>query len=312
MNLKNIKHARGTGTMDEIDNEEPHSSTAFFDYGMDMLKLLAEIAVFNWITCCNFLNALNINPDQDYPDKGNYCYGDCMVANQAPNTPAAKNEKTILWMMKWWWQATQMSGYKNGSKLLNLYFTNVKPFVTPMNGDAGDSILYFIKWALFGLFTQLSLCVMLVVSFALSIPGYIQGLLSFTTYTELENNKIIRYILNFWLFLLYLGITFYLGWVSFFPVIYACIHLLYLFFIKPLSANATEFGTEFAKRMKPLMVVFVIAAIIFAFIQLPVASAGTLAGIMLLAWFFIFKNNNTTATVDFAVGLLNLKNINLY
>ena len=304
MNLKNIKHARGTGTMDD---EEPYSSNVFFDYGMYMLQILDEIAVFNWIACCNFLNALNIKPDHDYPDKkGNYCYGECMTADQNQKDPAAKREKTILWMMKWWWQATQMQGYKLGSKFLNLYFTNVRTFVTPMNEDAGDSIISFIKWALFGLFTQLSWCVMLVGSFALSIPGYVQGLFSFTTYTELEDNRIIRYILNFWLFLLYLVITFYLGWVSFFPAIYMCIHLLYLFFIKPLNDNASGFSAEFTKRMKPLMVVFVIAAIIIAFNQLPVASAGTLAGIVVLAWFFIFNNNHTSAGVDLAVGLLKL------
>jgi len=132
---------------------------------------------------------------------------------------------------------------------------------------------------------------MIMFSFVLSIPGYIKGLFSFTTYTELEPNKIIRYILNFWLFLLYLGITLCFGWVSFIPVIYACIHLLYLFFIKPLSDNATSFSAEFTKRMKPLIVAFVITAIIIAFNQLPMASAGTLAGIVLLVWFFMFKKN---------------------
>jgi hypothetical protein len=297
MNLKNIKHARGTGTMDD---EEPYSSSVFFDYGMLMLKILAGIGVFNWITSCNFLNALNIDTAQYYPTGSNdatdnpYCYGrKCMVSNQDLNDPAAKSQKTILWMMKWWWQATQMPGYKTGGWLLNSYFTKLKEFVTPMHADAGDSIFSFIKWGLFGLFAQLSMWVMLLFSFVLSIPGYIQGLFSFTTYTGLESNSIFRYILNFWLFWVYLGITFCLGWVSFFPVIYACIHLLYLFFIKPLSDNATGFSTEFTKRMKPLIVAFIIAAIIIAFIQLPVASAGTLTGIMILAWLFMVKTQNT-------------------
>ena len=297
MNLKNIKHARGTGTMDD---EEPYSSSVFFDYGMLMLKILAGIGVFNWITSCNFLNALNIYTAQYYPtgqidDNNNpYCYGrKCMGSNQDMNNTDAKSEKTIIWMMKWWWQATQMPGYKTGGWLLNGYFTKMKEFVTPMNTDASDSIFSFIKWALFGLFTQLSMWVMLLFSFVLSIPGYVQGLFSFTTYTSLESNSIFRYNLNFWLFWLYLGITFCFGWVSFFPVTYACIHLLYLFFIKPLSDNATGFSAEFTKRMKPLIVAFIIAAIIIAFIQLPVASAGTLTGIMILAWLFMRKNNDT-------------------
>jgi hypothetical protein len=291
MNLKNIKHAKGTGTMDD---EEPYTSSVFFDYGMLMLKILAEIAVFNWITSCNFLNALTINPAQYYPtnDPHPYCHGNqCMIANQDPRDSRAKNQKTIIWMMKWWWQATQKPCYETGGWLMNGYFTKMNEVVRPMNDDAGDSIFSFIKWFLFGLFTQLSWLTMIMFSFVLSIPGYIKGLFSFTTYTELEPNKIIRYILNFWLFLLYLGITLCFGWVSFIPVIYACIHLLYLFFIKPLSDNATSFSAEFTKRMKPLIVAFVITAIIIAFNQLPMASAGTLAGIVLLVWFFMFKKN---------------------
>lgn len=72
---------------------------------------------------------------------------------------------------------------------------------------------------------------------------------------------------------------------------YACIHLLYLFFIKPLRDNADGFGAEFTKRMKPLMAAFVMAAIIVAFIQLPLASAGTLTGIVFLAGLFMHKTN---------------------
>ena len=298
MNLKNIKHAKGTGTAHHP--KEPYSSQPFFDYAMFMLKILAGIGVFNWITSCNFLNALNIVPDHDYPNIPNgvevnpYCHGGkCMIANQNANDPTAMNQKTILWMMRWWWQATQMPGYKTGGWLLNGYFTKMNEFVTPMNSDAaGDSIFSFIKWGLFGLFSHISMGVMLLFSFVLSVPGYIQGLFSFTAYTGLEKNKIVKYILTFWLFLLYLGITFWLGWVSFFPVVYACIHLLYLFFIKPLGDNADGFKTEFTKRMKPLMAAFVIAAIIVAFIQLPLASAGTLTGIVVLAGLFIRHTKN--------------------
>ena len=296
MNLKNIKHAKGTGEND--DDDEPHSSSVFFDYGMLMLKILAGIMVFNWITSCNFLNAFTIKPDTMYPvnpsrEASPYCYGECMTANQKLGDDAAKSEKTILWMMKWWWQSTQEPCYNAGGKLLNLYFTKMNAVVSPMNKDAGDSVISFIKWVLFGLFTQLSLWTMLLFSFLLSIPGYIEGLLSFTVYTGLETNRIVKYLLIFWLFLFYLGITFCFGWVSFFPVTYACIHLLYLFFIKPLMDNTTAFSTEFTKRMKPLMAAFVIMSIIIAFGQLPLVSAGTITGVVVLAWFFMFKNNDT-------------------
>lgn len=299
MNLKNIKHAKGTGA---ARPQEPYSSKPFFDYAIYMLKILAGIVVFDWITSCNFLNALNIVPAQYYPivpnnkEDNQYCYGGkCMVANQNANDPVAMKQKTILWMMKWWWQATQMPGYKTMGWILNGYFTKTKEFVAPMDADAGDSIFSFVKWVLFGLFSHISMALMLLFSFVLSIPGYIQGLFSFTAYTGLEQNKIVKYIWTFWLFLLYLGITIWLGWVSFFPVIYACIHLLYLCFIKPLSDNADGFKTEFTKRMKPLIVAFIIAAIIVAFIQLPMASAGTLAGIVFLLWLFTNKKNKSAA-----------------
>jgi len=300
MNLKNIKHAKGTGA---AHHKEPYSAQPFFDYAMVMLKILAGIGVFNWITSCNFLNALNIVPDHDYPNIPNgaevnpYCHDSkCMISNQNANDPAAMNQKTIFWMMKWWWQATQLPGHKTGGWILNGYFTKIKEFAKPMNADTGDSMFSFIKWFLFGLFSHISWGLMLMFSFVLAIPGYVQGLVSFTAYTGVITNKIVKYIWIFWLFLLYLAITFCLGWVSFFPAIYTYIHLLYLFLIKPLSDNADGFKTEFMKRMKHLIMAFVIAAIIIAFVQLPTESAGTLTGVVFLSGLLInhMKPNKTT------------------
>ena len=253
-----------------------------------------------WTTTCNFLNALNIVPNTDYPtdiptDNPNnkYCYGGkCMVAIQDANDANALSQKTFGWMMKWWWQATQLPGYKAGGWVLNHYFTKTGSYVKPMSTDASDSMMSFIKWMIFGVFTQFSLWFMLFFSFLICIPGYVQSLVSFSTYTSLIQNAVFRYIWIFWLFLLYLAITFWLGWVSFFPVMYECIHLLYLFFIKPIKDNADEFKTEFMNRMKYLITGFVIMALIVAFVQLPSTAAWVLIGTVILVSLFLKKNSN--------------------
>jgi hypothetical protein len=48
--------------------------------------------------------------------------------------------------------------------------------------------------------------------------------------------------------------------------------------------------------MKPLIMAFVIAAIVIAFVQLPMASAGTLTGVVFLSGLLIthMKSNKTT------------------
>ena len=298
MNLKNIKNAKGTGA--KTDTPEQWTIKPFQQYFMTMLSIFVAFIVLCWTTTCNFLNALNIVPNTDYPTDipsdspvNKYCYGGkCMVANQDANDANALNQKTFGWMMKWWWQTTQLAGYKAGGWVLNGYFTKTGSYVKPMSKDDSESILSFIKWLIFGVFTQVSLVFMLFFSFLISIPGYIQGLFSFSTYTSLIQNTVFRYIWNFWLFLLYLVITFWFGWVSFFPVVYEWIHLLYLFFIKPMNDNADDFKTEFMNRMKYLITGFVIMAVIVAFIQLPSAAAWTMAGIVVLGSWFLKKKSN--------------------
>lgn len=303
MNLKNIKHTKGTGA--QTDAPEQWTIKPFQHYFMTMLKMFVAFIMVCWTTTCNFLNALTIVPKTDYPtdiptDEPNnkYCYGGkCMVANQDANDANALSQKTFGWMMKWWWQATQLAGYKAGGQMLNWYFTKTGSYAKPMANDESDSMMSFIKWLMFGAFTQFSLFVMFFFSFLICIPGYVQSLLSFSTYTSLITNVVFRYFWNFWLFLLYLVVTFWLGWVSFFPVVYECIHLLYLFFIKPIKDNADDFKNEFMNRMKYLITGFVIMAVIVAFVQLPSESAGVIMGALILFSVFLKKNskqNNDT------------------
>lgn len=298
MNLKNIKHAKGTGA--KTDTPEPWTIKPFQHYFITMLKIFVAFIMVCWTTTCNFLNALNIVPNTDYPtniskDEPNnkYCYGGkCMVANQNANDATALSQKTVGWMIKWWWQATQLAGYKAGGGVLNWYFTKTGSYAKPMAKDDSDSLMSFIKWLLFGVFTQFSMLFMFFLSFLISIPGYVQGLFSFSTYTSLIPNAVFRWIWSFLLFLLYSLITFWLGWVSFFPVVYECIHLLYLFFIKPIKDNADDFKNEFMNRMKYLITGFVIMAVIVAFMKLPSTAAWAIMGTVILVSLFLKKNSN--------------------
>jgi len=284
MNLKNIKHAKGTGA--QTDVPEQWTIKPFQTYFITMLKIFVAFIILCWTTTCNFLNALTIVPSTDYPtdeSTNKYCYGGkCMVANQDANNDNALRQKTVPWMIKWWWQATQQVGYKSGGQMLNWYFTITGSYAKPMANDDSDSMMSFIKWLLFGAFTQFSLLLMFFLSFLISIPGYFQSLFSFSTYTSLLPNRTVRWACNFGLFLLYSLITFLFGWVSFFPVVYECIHLLYLFFIKPIKDNADDFKNEFMNRMKYLITGFVIMAVIVAFVQLPSESSGVIMGALIV------------------------------
>jgi cobalamin synthase len=98
------------------------------------------------------------------------------------------------------------------------------------------------------------------------------------------------------LFCLSAFLTICFGWISIFPVIYEFFYLIYLFLFKQLAVNSDKLGPEFTKRMSSLMTGFVILAVIVAVIQLPLTSAGVIAGIVLLArWFMKNKSSRKSA-----------------
>lgn len=55
------------------------------------------------------------------------------------------------------------------------------------------------------------------------------------------------------------------GWVTFFPVIYEFLHLLYLMLFKQLRDDKNGFVDEFMKRMKQLIYIYIAVAVIAAF-----------------------------------------------
>jgi hypothetical protein len=84
--------------------------------------------------------------------------------------------------------------------------------------------------------------------------------------------------------------------VTVFPVIYEFAYLFYLFFFKQLfSADPSKVCDEFMRRMKHLIIVYVIVALIIATVQLPPEAAGAMAVAVLLSGGIIHYFSKKTA-----------------
>jgi len=272
MNLKNIKHAKGTGASTATTNDQVLCSPAdAYNYMMTMLQILAVFFLFCYTTTCNYFNALLINTDEDYPvgktletpDGNPYAsrFLKCNTTGVDSSVPK----------FKWWWQQTQESSYHLGGWILHNYFDFSKDkFIGPTKIIPDTGILSFIRWMLFGAWTQLSMLFMFGAVFLMWIPGWFAGLFAFMQLNGTGLNK-------FLLFCLSALLTFVFGLVTVFPIFYEFFYLIYLFFFKRFISNPTEVGDEFTSRMSYLIVVFVIVALIVAAIQLPPITAGALA-----------------------------------
>jgi hypothetical protein len=281
MNLKNIKHAKGTGASIATTNDQAAlcSPEDAYNYMMTMLQILAAFFLFCYMTTCNYLNALLINTDNDYPigatleriiqKTGENPYGNRFL--KCNPTEVASSDKVPK--IKWWWQQTQETSYHLGGWVLHNYFDFSKnKFIGPTEiPDTG--ILSFIRWMLFGAWTQLSMLIMLGAVFLTCIPGWFGGLFAFMSIKGDGWNKFV-------LFCLSAALTLVFGLVSVFPIFYEFIYLIYLFFFKRFISNPDDVSDEFTKRMSHLIVVFVIVALIVAAIQLPPVTAGALAFIV--------------------------------
>jgi len=282
MNLKHIKHAKGTGAATATTNDQAQCSpTDAYNYLMTMLQILAAFFLFCYTTTCNYLNARLIDTDKDYPDDeilkgiiqktGENPYGNRFLKC---NTTAVESSDTVP-KFNWWWQNTQETSYHLGGWILHNYFDFSKnKFIGPTEiPDTG--ILSFIRWMLFGAWTQLSMLVMLGAVFLMWIPGWFAGLFAFRS---VKGDGLTKFLL----FCLSAFLTFVFGLVSVFPIFYEFIYLIYLFFFKRFMSNPNDVGDEFSKRMSYLIVVFVIVALIVAAIQLPATTAGALAVVVFI------------------------------
>ena len=71
------------------------------------------------------------------------------------------------------------------------------------------------------------------------------------------------------------------GWVTVFPVIYEFFYLWYLLSFKQIMDNKGRFITELIKRLKQLVYIYVLVAVIIAFAskELPNETKYTIAGV---------------------------------
>jgi hypothetical protein len=185
-----------------------------------------------------------------------------------------------------WFQNTQESCYHLGGWFLHKYFSSLQWGIGSSNEIPFDGIfsISFIRWFLFGVWTQISMILLLGLVWVIFIPGWFGGLLAFMKSNDNDVYKT-------WSFFVSVLLTLFFGWVSIFSFIYEFFYLLYLFLFKQVTTNSAELAPEFTKRMSNLIIVYVVAAIIVAAIQLPPITAGVIGIIVFLAH-LIIKNKS--------------------
>lgn len=296
MNLKHVNSLKGTGTRPE-DKDTTYSPTPFVNYIYTMIEILMVLLLFCFITTNNYLNAKTFDHKVDYPvgetlkdlmkynsinkisPESPYC-NSFVKCNQVPLDKSENVPK-----FSWWLQTTQESSYHTAGTMLHYYFDFLQKWcIDGANGGIPyTGYISFARWAIFGILTLITMVLLLCTIWIIFIPGWFGGLFAFM---KLQTNDINK----FGLLCLSVFLTICFGWVSIFPVIYEFFHLMYLFLAKQLI-HSDKYGSEFAKRMSNMIVVFVIVAAIVAIIQLPPISAGIIATIVFLAILFM-KNKS--------------------
>jgi hypothetical protein len=301
MQLKDIKNAPGTGL--NANTAEPWSPTPFYNYTITILKLLVGFIMFCYIATTNYLNSLAKTEDADYPvsesrlqgAKDPYCSNlvDCVYIKDISDA----NERAKISSFAWWFQMTQKSSYQLGGMILNKFF-KVSRMVIGMGKGSYNEIphtgfLPFIRWLIFGIFTKLSFMSMILLLLLMWIPGWIAGVIAFMPLTNVIQSVGLKLLCKFWLLIGSFILMCFVGWVSFMPVIYEFVHIIYLFFIKQLSSDSSKVSNEFMSRMKYLIVVYVIVALIIAAVQLPPATTGAMVVGAIILYFLINKIGKT-------------------
>lgn len=305
MQLKDLNNATGTGV--NANTAEQWSPTPFYNYVILILKLLVGFIMFCYVTTSNYLNSLAKTEDTDYPvgdsllkvlsegNKDPYCSNlvDCVYVNNISD----RSERAKIISFAWWFQKTQQSSYEIGGLILNKFFKVSRMVIGKGNGSANEiphtGILPFIRWLIFGIFTKLSLALMLMLVFAIWIPGWIGGLTAFSPLPQFIEGFWLKIVCIFWLFIGSIILMCILGWVSVFPVIYEFVHIIYLFFIKQLSSDSSKVSNEFMSRMKYLIIVYVIVTLSIAAVQLPPPTTGAMVVGAIILYYLIHKIGKT-------------------
>jgi hypothetical protein len=267
------------------------------DYFKLILKILAGFILFCWTSTSNYLNSLNIDTDAMYP-----ILGRTQVSKGGTNNPYAtmfnpgpidmSDEKSIKEKIgfSWWFECTQQSSYQLGGLILHYVFNFLKGQVEVSDEEKGKpksallQFFSFLKWFTFGILTNALFGLFLMLVFLMWIPGFLGGLIAFMPLTNYTVSPLLKLCYKgFLLFWTFVWMCIF-GWVTFFPVIYEFLHLLYLMLFKQLKDRESGFVDEFMKRMNQLIYIYLAVAVIAAFASkdLPQETQGTVAAVLLL------------------------------
>jgi hypothetical protein len=288
--LRNIRNSSGSNS----DAYTPPYK--FGDYFMTILQLLVAFILFCWTTTTNYLNGLHIDTDKTYPLTINGVTNPYATAFN-PGTIDTSNQADVskkVWI-SWWWECTQQSSYHFFGSILHRVFNFFKFMINNDDPVAALFSVSFLKWIGFGLLSNITMLALFCIVFFIWIPGWFGGLTAFlpTTYYTASGflkacKVLIVLFLSFWLMV-------FLGGVTIIPVIWQFFNLIYITWFKQIFDDPSRFGNEFMKRMKQLVLLYVIVSIVvgFAYSELPNETKITVAVISAIPLFFAFYKMGT-------------------
>jgi hypothetical protein len=169
------------------------------------------------------------------------------------------------------------------------------------NDDPVAALFSFLKWIGFGLLSNITMLALFCIVCFIWIPGWFGGLTAFlpTTYYTASGflkacKVLIVLVLSFWLMV-------FLGWVTIFPVIWQFFNLIYITWFKQIFDDPSRFGNEMLARMKQLIAIYIVMAVIIAFAstELPSSTKYTIAavsGVLLLYVIWnVFRSNSNAS-----------------
>jgi flagellar biosynthesis protein FlhB len=262
---------------------------------MSILQLLVAFILFCWTTTTNYLNGLHIDTEKTYPLTINGVTNPYVTGlSQGPIDTSNQANVSKNVDLSWWWECTQQSSYHFFGSILHRVFNFFKFMMDDSSSSNDDSPLVdlfsFFKWVGFGLISNLVMLALFCIVCFMWIPGWFGGLTAYlptTYYTASGFLKACKVIIV--LFFSFLGMILG-GWVvTIIPVIVQFFKLIYITWFKQIFDDPARFGNEFMQRMKQLIYIYIVMAVIMAFVssELPNSTKYTIAtvsGGVLVLW----------------------------
>uniref|UniRef100_A0A6C0I5E8 Uncharacterized protein n=1 Tax=viral metagenome TaxID=1070528 RepID=A0A6C0I5E8_9ZZZZ len=210
--------------------------------------------------------------------------------------------------MKWWLERTQQSSYQMGGLILHYVFNGLNGLVQvidpnkavpnktdPIKTSPSASLVQFfsfIIWIVFGIGSIALFALLLVLVFFMWIPGFLGGLTAFMPWAYYTASPILQLYKKGLILLLTFAWMCVFGFVTGFPVIYEFGYLLYLMIFKQIKDDGSRFITELMKRMKQLVFIYVLVAVIIAFASkdFPNETKYAIAGVLCVSLFYVLYN----------------------